>query len=344
MRILICSFLMGAMALAAPDYQRDVVPILRDYCAGCHNGRELDGELSVETFAKLRAGGESGQSILEPGNAGESFLIRTLLKQEKPAMPPRKEPQPTRDEIAVIEAWINAGAHGPAEADDKSLLDVLSVPEVAPAKLKNEPITALASSPDGKRLALARFGRIDLVTASSFTNAGGFPVEEGKINAIHWSPDGNRLITAGGIPGLKGIATIRDIATGAVVLTIGEGHRDVLYDAEWSPDGTLIATAGYDQVIRVWNAASGKLVREIPGHNGAVFDLAFSPNGKLLASASGDHTSKVWRVSDGERLDTLNQPQGARIPDRVHSGRQVSARGGGGQPDPALAFAFGRRS
>jgi len=313
MRILCLSFLMCALAIAAPDYQRDVVPILRDYCVGCHNGRELDGEFSVETFANLRAGGESGQSVLEPGNADESFLIRTLLKQEKPAMPPRKEPQPSKAEIAVLEEWINAGAHGPAATDDKSMLDVLAVPEVAAAKLQKEPITALAASPDGKRLALARFGRIDLLSSADFAPAGGFPVEEGKINAIHWSPDGSRLITAGGIPGLKGIATVRDVATGAVVLAIGEGHRDVLYDAEWAPDGALIATAGYDQVIRVWDGASGKLVREIPGHNGAVFDLAFSPNGKLLASASGDQTSKVWRVSDGERLDTLNQPQGAQF-------------------------------
>jgi hypothetical protein len=42
------------VAVAAPSYEQDVVPILRTYCSGCHNDADKEGELSVERFATLR--------------------------------------------------------------------------------------------------------------------------------------------------------------------------------------------------------------------------------------------------------------------------------------------------
>src|SRR5204863_9865786 len=73
------------------------------------------------------------------------------------------------------------------------------------------------------------------------------------------------------------------------------------------PDGTLLATGGYDQKIILWEVASGQPLRTLAGHNGPVFGLAFRPDGKILASASGDRTVKLWNVADGARLDTLGQ-------------------------------------
>ena len=56
---------LGGSAFAAPDFHSDVAPILREYCAGCHNNDDLDGELSVETFGALMKGGESGKAVTE---------------------------------------------------------------------------------------------------------------------------------------------------------------------------------------------------------------------------------------------------------------------------------------
>jgi WD40 repeat protein len=116
-------------------------------------------------------------------------------------------------------------------------------------------------------------------------------------------------VAASGIAGLRGEAVVWEADSGREIRRYGQGHRDILYDAEFSPDGKLLATAGYDRRITIWETESGKEVRTIEGHNGAIFDLAFSPDGSLLASASADETVKLWRISDGERLDTLNQPQ-----------------------------------
>lgn len=310
---------------AAPvDYHTDIAPLLRDYCAGCHNRGDYEGGFSVETFASLVEGGETeDKTILVPGKPGESYLLQTVLKTAKPAMPPKKEPQPTAHEIALLKRWVEEGAKGPAKDRDISLLSTLVVPEVAPTAAAKDAITAAAFSNDDALEAFAKHGRIELQGADGKL-VRTLKTPEGKINALHFSSDGTQLVAATGIPGLKGEAIVFDPKSGGIVKTIGEGsHRDILFDAEFSPDGALLATAGYDRDIHLWDVASGKLLRSMTAHNGAVYDLAFSPDGTVLASASGDGTCKLWRVATGERLDTLNQPEAeqyrvAFTPDSQH--------------------------
>jgi len=293
-----------------PDYHTDVAPILRDYCAGCHNDDDLEGELSVETFHQLMKGGENGEVIV-PGRAEESKLVRVLTGQSRPPMPPKPEPHPSAEQIDILAKWIAAGAKGPAE--DHSLLRTLTVPDLAPAAHTPPAITAVAHASNGAWLARARFAEVDIVDAATGKvrqRIAGLP---GKVNALHVSPDDARLVTASGITGLRGEAALWDVASGNPIRVFADGHRDILFDAELSPDGSLLATAGYDRTILLRDATSGEVVRAIDGHNGAVFDLAFSPDGTILASASADETVKLWKVSTGERLDTLNQPQGAQF-------------------------------
>jgi mono/diheme cytochrome c family protein len=297
--------LAAAAQEAAPVYEKDIAPVLRSYCAGCHNDKDLEGRLSVETYAQLRQGGEDHAEPVKPGEPDGSFLIRSIEGKEKPKMPPKDEPQLPEAERALLRRWVAAGAPGPAR--DVSILKTLTVPQIA-AAAGDKPVTAAAYAPDG-RLALASANSVRVLAAGGENpplEIAGLP---GKANAVHFAANGAQLIVATGITGLHGVAQLRDAATGALLREFG-GHADVLYDAEISPDGKTLATAGYDRVIRLWNVSDGALLRSIDVHKGAVFDLAWHPGGKVLASASADETVKLWRASDGVRLDTLNQPQG----------------------------------
>ena len=309
----LCSFSVacGAESAMAPDYAQQVAPLLRKYCAGCHNPTDHDGNFSVDTFADLQKGSEHGPVILA-GDVDSSRLIRVLTGAAEPRMPPAGEPAPSADEIALLKLWIETGARGPegAEPDRMTLL----VPRV-PSRTDLRPVAAVDISPDGKWLAVARYGEVTLQPSGDVTGEqaaaapgsrkiGEFP---GKVSAVHFSGDGQRLVTASGVTGLGGIAAIWRIDTGELVREF-RGHRDLLYDAELSPDGNVLATCSYDRDIILWNAHTGEPLRTLSGHNGAVYDVAFSPDGAFLASASADDTCKVWRVSDGERLDTLGQP------------------------------------
>ncbi len=182
-----------------------------------------------------------------------------------------------------------------------------------PSHAKVRPIVALDASRDGKWLAVARAAEVALykmpVQGRGLPERperliGKFP---GKVTALHFTRDGSKLITASGVAGLGGVAAIWNVADGALIREF-PGHRDILYEAELSPDGMRLATCGYDKQIEVWDATSGKLLRTLEGHTGAVYDIAFSPDGRTLVSASADDTCKVWRVEDGQRLDTLPQP------------------------------------
>ena len=300
----------AASACAAPTYDRDIIPLLRTYCAGCHNDRDAEGELSVETFAALRRGGEFSGDPIKAGDVDGSVMIERIRSADSDHMPPLDEPQLPAAAIATLEAWIAAGASGPA--DDRSILTTLAVPTL-PHYPGRKPVVALAVSPAGDRLAVARERSLEIMPREAdgtLRETAAVPVADlpGKLTAVHFDATGNRLVIAGGLPGLFGVAELREVATGKVLGRF-EGHRDLLYDAELSPDGTLLATAGYDMALKVWNVADGSLHWENTVHNGAVFDLAWHPSGSILASASADETVKLWRTRDGLRLDTLSQPQ-----------------------------------
>ncbi|KAJ7074078.1 WD40-repeat-containing domain protein [Mycena amicta] len=69
--------------------------------------------------------------------------------------------------------------------------------------------------------------------------------------------------------------------------------------------GAYIATGARDKTIKLWDVASGQLLRNLPGHDNWVRALAFHPTGKYLLSASDDKTIRVWELSTGRCMKTV---------------------------------------
>src|SRR5688572_23890925 len=97
----------------APDFTKDIAPLLTKYCAGCHNDTDREGKLSLASYESLLKGGEKG-GVITPGQADLSRLVRVLNGQAEPKMPPEGEEAPKPAELETIKQWIAADAKGPS--------------------------------------------------------------------------------------------------------------------------------------------------------------------------------------------------------------------------------------
>ncbi|KAL1963512.1 hypothetical protein VTN77DRAFT_8093 [Rasamsonia byssochlamydoides] len=78
------------------------------------------------------------------------------------------------------------------------------------------------------------------------------------------------------------------------------GHQKEVNHVTFSPDGAYIASAGFDNHVKLWNARDGKFITTLRGHVGAVYQCCFSADSRLLVSSSKDTTLKVWDVRTGK--------------------------------------------
>ena len=82
-------------------------------------------------------------------------------------------------------------------------------------------------------------------------------------------------------------------------------HQKVVTVVRYSPDGSLLASAGYDNRVLLWEAATGRFRGRFPGHAGAVHGLDFSPDGHLLATCGDDRELHVYELDTGTRRQRI---------------------------------------
>ncbi len=294
----------SVVAAEPPSYSKQIRPFLARYCLECHNAKEFQGGLNLESYATLMEGGQHGP-VLVAGKADDSRIVLQVEGKMKPTMPPKKATRrPTPEEFAVLRAWIDAGAK------DDGGSTIIALPDIKARAPHAAPVAALAYRPDGKLLAAAGYREVELIDPNSGDVVGKLPGQTGDVTALAFSRDGSVLAVASGSPDVVGEVRIYKAAAGAVpadppAKTIA-AHKDAILDLAFSPDGKTLATCGYDRLIKLWDVETGQLVRELKDHSDAVYGVAFSPDGALLASGSADRAVKVWQVADGKRLYTLS--------------------------------------
>ncbi|KAJ5239370.1 hypothetical protein N7468_003989 [Penicillium chermesinum] len=74
------------------------------------------------------------------------------------------------------------------------------------------------------------------------------------------------------------------------------GHQKEVNYVTFSPDMSLIASAGFDNHVKLWNGRDGKFITTFRGHVGAVYQCCFSADSRQLVSSSKDTTLKIWDI------------------------------------------------
>ncbi|MBL8799110.1 MAG: hypothetical protein JNM56_34815, partial [Planctomycetia bacterium] len=296
-------FLMGGAATAqpAPTWAKDVKPFLAKYCLECHKGAKGKGGLDVATYDAFLKGGISFPGFV-PGKPDESFALQLTEHKSKPIMPPSKSKQPTAEEKKMFRAWIAAG--GKEDGTEKKT----ALPDIKPKLTTPAPISAVAYRPDGKLLAAGGYRAVSLIDPRQHGVVGKLGEQTAAVTALAFSADGKKLAVASGSTGAAGEVRLYAANDGKIdpkPERVWPAHGDLIHDLAFSPNGQILATTGYDRLIKLWDAATGNEIRTLRDHSDTVYGLAFSPDGRLLASAAADRAVKVWDVATGRRLYTL---------------------------------------
>ncbi|MEW5964983.1 MAG: caspase family protein [Pseudomonadota bacterium] len=85
------------------------------------------------------------------------------------------------------------------------------------------------------------------------------------------------------------------------------GHAGELAFATYSPDGMRVATSSWDGMVKLWDAATSRLIHSFVAGSDVVYSVAFSSDGRLIAAASGDRTVKVWDALSRELVHVLRE-------------------------------------
>ncbi len=292
----------GAAGEKPASFYREVFPVFKRSCNGCHHPGKLKGELDLTTYSAFQKGGKHGTAF-KAGDVKNSLILEEIGGAE-PSMPKEGDAL-SKQEIALIERWIREGANDDTPANANSFK--LSEP---PVYTTLPVISALAFSPDGKILAVSGYHEVLLHSADGSNLLGRLVGESPRIESFAFSPDGKRLAVAGSAPARFGEVQIWDFATNGTNHVLAKSYKvstDSIYGISWSPEADRIAVGCADKSVRMLAVKDGKELLKFDNHSDWVFGTAFTVNGQRLLSGSRDRALKLIDASNGQFIDDINK-------------------------------------
>jgi WD40 repeat protein len=213
-----------------------------------------------------------------------------------------------------------------------SVWDVATGKAVCQFKGHTRPITRVVLLPGGKEAVSAAQDKLVCVWNAA-TGEQRLAIEHPEVVwGLAVSPDGRWIASGTGgatvtnpvqlriEPGQENVVRLHDAANGQLVREL-QGHTNVVYAIDFSPDGRTLATGGWDGAIRLWDVASGAPLATVQGQ-GSVYALAFSPDGsQLLVGGGGSriaHRPLQRFANEQVRLYRVVETKVAAAPTRPH--------------------------
>lgn len=189
----------AAQDASAPQFARDVLPVLQKSCAGCHGPKVRMAGLDLHESSLVLRGSENGPVVV-PGKPEESILLKRVRDG---SMPPGGKNRLTAAEVAAIERWISTGAAGsvagpvpePAytstvTGEDRQFWSFLplrnpATPGVRQAKLVRNPIDAFVLEKlEAKKLTYVKEANRTALARRAYLDLTGLPPAPGEVDAF----------------------------------------------------------------------------------------------------------------------------------------------------------------
>lgn len=162
-------------------------------------------------------------------------------------------------------------------------------------------------SPDGRRFATIGMGGMRLRMHDATTGAVLWS-QPGFFFGMAFRPDGRELAVVRNLSLTENQVPSGDVTSKVVIFDVASGNEQrafltgtVVDDIAWHPGGKLVAVAGEDATVKLFEAANGLTVHTFRGHNSGVAYVGFGPDGRHLVSAGVDRTVKLWEVPGPSR-------------------------------------------
>lgn len=131
---------------------------------------------------------------------------------------------------------------------------------------------------------------------------------EGVVNAVSFSPADGGLLASASSDRTIIIWDLTPDLPDQEPMVLGPARAAVMSMA-FSPDGAWMASGAIDDLVTLWEVATGNREKVFQGHTGAVMGVAFDPTSRVLASVGVDRTVRLWDVYSLEMLNTINGPK-----------------------------------
>ena len=289
-----------APATAQVSYYKQVRPIFQANCQGCHQPAKAAGLYVMTDFAKLIAGGETGEAAIVPGDPDSSALIALITAADGQAEMPKGKSPLSESDVKLIRSWVEQGAKDDTPANAVQRYDAAHPPVYS----RQPVVTAIDYSPDGKTLAVAGFHEVLLHNADGSGIADRLIGLSERIESVSFSPDGGRLAVTGGLPCRMGELQIWNLETNTLDLSIPI-TADTVYGASWSPDGSLVAIGCADKSVRAFNSSTGEQVFFNGAHDDWVQNTVYSTDGSYLVSVGRDMSTKLYDAKTQRFIDNV---------------------------------------